>query len=215
MPSPVLTRLDVLHQDPHLLVVNKPAGLLSVPGKGEAGQHHLMALVQAQFEAALLVHRLDMATSGLMLFALTKTAQQRLGLAFEQRRVSKHYTALVWGQPPSSAGEVNMPLAADWPNRPRQVVNVVDGRPAITHWQVLPPVAGDAASQTRLLLSPLTGRSHQLRVHMQWLGHAVVGDALYGQPGDSAPRLMLHATTLSLDHPATGLPCHFDCPSPF
>jgi tRNA pseudouridine32 synthase / 23S rRNA pseudouridine746 synthase len=218
MPSPVLTEPAVLHQDEHLLVVDKPAGLLSVPGKGDAGLHNLMALLQAQFEGALLVHRLDMATSGLMVFARNKAAQQRLGLAFEQRRVSKTYTALVWGRPLATRGEVDMPLAADWPNRPRQMVNPVDGRAAITHWQVLAPLAGDAqsaSSQTSLLLSPITGRSHQLRVHMQWLGHPIVGDALYGQAGDTAPRLMLHATTLSLDHPATGLPCHFECPPPF
>jgi tRNA pseudouridine32 synthase / 23S rRNA pseudouridine746 synthase len=213
---------QVLHQDEDLLVVNKPAGLLAVPGKGEAGQHHLLGWVQAQCAGALLVHRLDMATSGLMLFARHKTAQQRLGLAFEQRRVAKTYTALVWGTLPAPSGQINQPLAADWLNRPRQIVSVDGGRPALTHWQVLGGGDGGGecdsavpASQTRLKLNPVSGRSHQLRVHLQWLGHPIVGDRLYGPDPHPPQRLMLHATRLGLQHPVTDEPCSFFCAAPF
>jgi tRNA pseudouridine32 synthase / 23S rRNA pseudouridine746 synthase len=205
---------QVLHQDEDLLVVNKPAGLLAVPGKGDAGQHHLLGWVQARCAGALLVHRLDMATSGLMLFARHKTAQQRLGLAFEQRRVAKTYTALVWGAPPAASGQINQPLAADWLNRPRQIVSLDAGRPALTHWQVLDDGAVPP-EQTRLKLNPISGRSHQLRVHLQWLGHPIVGDRLYGPDPNPTQRLMLHATRLGLQHPATDEPFSFFCAAPF
>ena len=206
------TPLDVLYQDAHIIIVNKPAGLLSVPGKLEGRADCLITRLQTAFWDALLVHRLDCDTSGVMIFARTKTAQGFLGQEFEKRRAAKTYIARVWGQMSAKSGHVDLPLATDWPNRPRQQVNCETGRPAQTDWQV---IDCDDYS-TRVRLTPLTGRSHQLRVHMLEIGHPILGDPIYatGHARDF-PRLMLHAETLSLRHPETHLQVMFSAPCPF
>jgi len=201
------------HEDEHLLVVEKPAGMLAVPGRGADKQDCLGARVAAEWPDARVVHRLDMATSGLILFARGALAQRRLNDAFAQRLVDKRYAAVVHGHLAADEGIVDAPLAADWPNRPRQRVDAVRGRPALTRWRVL---ARDAAlRRTRVELQPVSGRAHQLRVHMQAVGHPIVGDALYGDDAAREPRLLLHAMRLAFAHPHDGRPCEFASPPPF
>jgi tRNA pseudouridine32 synthase/23S rRNA pseudouridine746 synthase len=199
-----------IHLDAQLIVVDKPAGLLAVPGRHETDC--MAARVQALWPDARVVHRLDMATSGLLLFARGDRAQRVLGQAFAARRVDKRYLAVVHGLPAADQGSVELPLAADWPNRPRQVVDAVKGKPALTHWRVL--ARDTATGTTRLELQPVTGRSHQLRVHLAAIGHAIVGDALYGRRDGSA-RLLLHACALAFAHPASGEPLRFESLPPF
>ena len=204
--------LDILYQDDLIIVANKPAGLLSVPGKLAGREDCLTTRLQAAHWDALLVHRLDCDTSGVMIFARTKQAQGFLGQEFEKRRAKKTYIARVWGQLTPDQGHVDLPLCADWPNRPRQMVDAVNGRPAQTDWQVI----GRDAEATRVRLSPLTGRSHQLRVHMLAMGHPILGDPIYATgPARDFPRLMLHAETLSLHHPGSGAWVSFTAPCPF
>ena len=198
----------LLHVDDDLVLVDKPAGLLSVPGRGSDKADCAWARVRAEFPDALVVHRLDMATSGLLLFARGAAAQRALSAAFEQRRVHKRYEALVQGCPDGDSGEITLPLAADWPRRPLQRVDAEHGRPAHTRWRVLArdvrrPNTPRTCALSRLALEPLTGRSHQLRVHTAAMGWPIAGDALYGD-ADSAPRLLLHAAGLALAHPRTG-----------
>ena len=206
---------DFLYLDDALLVVDKPSGLLAVPGRGEQGLDNQAARVQAGCPDALVVHRLDMSTSGLMLFARGKAAQRRLSHAFAQREVHKQYVAVVDGLVEADAGEIDLPLLADWPNRPKQKIDFNDGKPALTRWRVLERDA--SARTTRLALEPVTGRSHQLRVHLLAIGHAIVGDALYAQPEAlaKAPRLLLHAQSLQLPHPVDGRELRFHSPAPF
>lgn len=203
-----LPALPIVHADQWLVVVDKPAGLLSVPGRGPDKQDCASARVQRRIADALVVHRLDMATSGLLLFARGAAMQRSLSRLFETRQVGKRYVALVAGLVvPAAAGDgwgcIDLPLAADWPNRPRQVVDHDGGRPSRSRWRV---IGFDRAGQaTRLELEPVTGRSHQLRVHLQAIGHPILGDALYGSRAqDDPPRLLLHASELRLVHPATG-----------
>lgn len=207
--------IHVPFADETLLVVEKPAGLLAVPGRGEAGSDCVAARVAARFADALIVHRLDMATSGLMLFARGAAAQRALSAAFAHRRVGKRYLAVVAGLVDADAGTIELPLAADWPNRPRQKVDRESGKPALTRWRVLSRDA--SACRTRLELEPVTGRSHQLRVHLASLGHSIVGDALYAAPEVAAqsPRLLLHACRLTFEHPDDGRRLAFDSPAPF
>ena len=201
--------LDIVHADAALLVINKPAGLLSVPGKAAEHSDCLLARVVDAFSEARLVHRLDMDTSGLMVFAQSPSAQRHLGLQFERRHLEKTYTARVAGPVLSETGAVDLPLIADWPNRPLQKVCHATGKPALTRWAVLQRDAGEQ----RLALYPKTGRSHQLRVHCAALGHPIVGDRFYGGP--PAPRLMLHASALRLRHPEGGAWQAFERPAPF
>lgn len=205
--------VPVLYADDALVVVDKPAGLLAVPGRGEQRQDCVAARVQCRFPDALVVHRLDQATSGLMVLARGAEAQRALSRAFAERRVAKHYTAIVGGLLTGAAGTIELPLAADWPNRPRQQVDAVHGKPSITHWRVLSCDA--AADTTRVELEPLTGRSHQLRVHLRAIGHPIVGDVLYAPPALAAPRLMLHASGLALPHPYDAQRLNFSSIAPF
>jgi len=202
------SELHLVHLDEHLIAIDKPSGLLSVPGRGPDKQDCAAARVQAAYPGALVVHRLDQATSGLLLFARHLGAQQALSRAFEQRAVHKVYVAEVWGDP-GEQGLIDLPLLADWPNRPRQKVDLAQGRPSQTRWHRL---ATDGL-RSRLHLAPLTGRAHQLRVHLLALGHPIVGDALY-DPDRPAPRLHLHAERLSLPHPS-GHPLSLQSPCPF
>lgn len=203
----------VLHADHEILVVDKPAGLLSVPGKGEDRADCLIARLAGPFPEVLLVHRLDLDTSGVMVFALTRHAQRHLGLQFEKRQVKKVYLARLAGRLEPATGTVDLPLTVDWPNRPRQMVDHERGRPARTDWRVLRATE----AETRVRLMPLTGRSHQLRVHMRSLGHPILGDPLYaeGAARDDHPRLMLHAESLRLRHPDGGRHMTFSAAAPF
>lgn len=207
--------IDLLHLDEHLIVVRKPAGLLSVPGRGPERADCVAARVQRQVSDALVVHRLDMATSGLLLMARGIAAQRLLSAAFAERRVAKRYIAVVAGHIGAEHGEVSQPLICDWPNRPRQMIDLERGKPALTRWRVLSrhPVDGT----TRVELEPVTGRSHQLRVHLQSIGHPIVGDELYApEPWQrAAPRLLLHACQLALAHPVTGEALAFSDPPAF
>lgn len=219
LPSAPTQRVpDTLHvhyQDDTLLVVEKPAGLLAVPGRGAAGIDNLAARLQARYADALIVHRLDMATSGLMVFARGAEAQRRLSMAFAERRVVKTYVASVQGEITGEQGEIDAPLAADWPQRPRQRVDLAKGKAALTRWRVLARLAGS----TRLRLEPVTGRSHQLRVHLLSIGHPIRGDALYApsyaSSPDDADRLLLHATVLEFAHPLSGSALHFTSEAEF
>ena len=198
------TDLCVIHEDPHLLVLDKPAGLLCVPGRGPDKQDCLSARALQRWPRALVVHRLDMATSGLLLMALDPATQRALGDAFATRQIAKRYEAIVDGVLPENQEwlVIDAPLAADWPRRPLQKVDVA-GKPSLTRWRVMRPLPERGASH--LLLEPVTGRSHQLRVHLASIGHPILGDALYGseEVQRRAPRLLLHASALGLTHPVT------------
>lgn len=218
--------LDAVYRDESLLVVNKPAGLLAVPGRGPDKQDCLSARLQSVFPDALVVHRLDMATSGLMVFARGIEMQRRLSQMFREREVEKRYVAVVAGGMAQEHGEVELPLICDWPNRPRQKVDAALGKPSLTRYQVLShenavrpglveglsPIGSIKVS--RVELEPVTGRTHQLRVHMAAIGHSILGDALYGD-ATSAPRLLLHASSLSFMHPVNGVPLNFASAPPF
>ncbi len=197
--------------DPHLVVVEKPAGLLSVPGRLPENQDCVVSRLQRSHADVLTVHRLDQVTSGLMLFARGKAMQSALSALFERRQVAKVYQARVEGRVVGEAGEIDLPLACDWPNRPRQMVDRVRGKPALTRWRVLErDVAG---AWTRVALEPVTGRSHQLRLHLASIGHPIVGDAMYG--ASPAARVCLHATRLSFAHPVGGASMAFESRAPF
>ena len=196
--------MDVLYNDHDLLVVNKPSGLLSVPGKGPDKQDCLWTRLQAQHPGALVVHRLDQATSGLMVFALNPATQRALSMAFQARQVDKQYLAWVEGVLPVSEDwqTIDLPILLDWPNRP---VHIIDpsGKPSVTRWRCVQQHATLPGSL--LELQPQTGRTHQLRVHLKAIGHPIWGDALYAPPEvlARAPRLLLHAQSLALQHPVT------------
>ena len=210
--APPDTPLDILYSDEAILVVNKPAGLLSVPGKGDHLADCLIARIRAAFPQVLLVHRLDMDTSGVMVFALTPHAQRHLGLQFEKRQMKKTYVARVWGEVAEPTGEIDLPLCVDWPNRPRQHVDYENGKPAQTDWRRVKIENGT----TRMRLYPKTGRSHQLRVQMRELGHPILGDPFYATgAAREYPRLMLHAESLKLKHPEGGKGLLFRAPVPF
>jgi tRNA pseudouridine32 synthase/23S rRNA pseudouridine746 synthase len=206
----------LVYVDEHLLVLDKPSGLLAVPGRGEDKQDCLSARAQALWPDALVVHRLDMATSGLFLMGRGIHMQRVLSRAFAERGVAKRYVAVVSGRMDADGGTgvIDLPLARDWPNRPLQKVDATNGRPSTTRWRVLGAAEGDT---TRLELEPVTGRTHQLRVHLQALGHPIVGDTLYAPPAvrERSPRLLLHASVLRLAHPATGEALSFESPAPF
>ncbi len=217
--APTHQRLDVLYADEALLVLDKPAGLLCVPGRGEDKQDCLSARAQRLFPDALIVHRLDQATSGLVLMARGPDMQRRLSRAFAEREVAKRYVAVVQGRPVQRERPwelIDLPVAADWPRRPLRVIDAATGKASQTRWRVVQeqdPVPGT----TRLELEPLTGRTHQLRVHLQAMGHPILGDALYGT-GSTTPtpgRLLLHAMSLSLPHPETAQSLAFHSPPPF
>ena len=204
--------LEVLHADHEVLVVVKPDGLLSVPGKGPELADCLLERVKAAYPQALLVHRLDRDTSGVMVFALTPHAQRHLGLQFEKRQVRKTYVARVFGRIDEKTGTINLPLGVDWPNRPRQMVDHENGREAVTEWRAMR--ASD--DETRLRLYPQTGRSHQLRVHCLAIGHPILGDPLYAVgPARNFARLMLHSENLRFRHPDGGKGMSFSAKAPF
>ena len=201
----------VVYADEALIALDKPAGLLAVPGRGPDKQDCLAVRVQTLYPDARVVHRLDMATSGLLLMARGPHAQRQLGMAFAQRCVHKRYVAVVEGVVPHAEGEIDLPLAPDWPQRPRQRVDPTHGKPSLTRYRVLS--VDHTLRRTRLCLEPVTGRSHQLRVHLLAIGHRIVGDTLYG----AAPheRLLLHASELALEHPVSGATVRLQSEAPF
>lgn len=212
--NPPQDPLHILYQDEHIMVVNKPSGLLSVPGRAPENKDSLMTRIQADHPAAESVHRLDMATSGVIAVALTKAAERELKRQFREREPKKHYVARVWGHPENAQGVVDLPLICDWPNRPKQKVCYETGKAAQTEYEVLEYADDNTA---RVLLRPITGRSHQLRVHMMALGHPILGDKFYATPEAfaRAPRLLLHAEQLTITHPAYGTPMTFRAPADF
>ncbi|MDY0106594.1 MAG: RluA family pseudouridine synthase [Giesbergeria sp.] len=211
--------VECLHADSDLLVLVKPSGLLCVPGRGPDKQDCLSRRAQQRWPEALAVHRLDQATSGLVLMARTPDVQRRLGRAFELRQVHKRYHAVVAGDmqplPDGAWMDIDLPIAADWERRPLRIIDPVHGKPSLTRWRLLARDAGNDAS--RIELEPVTGRTHQLRVHLAAMGHAILGDALYADSTTHAraPRLLLHAAWLAFEHPGTGQPVEFASPAPF
>ena len=204
--------LDIVHVDEDILVLSKPSGLLTVAGKTEDLADCLEARASAVFPGVRPVHRLDKDTSGLIVFARTPEALAHIGLQFEKRQTSKTYQALVWGNPAEASGLVDQPLTADWPNRPKQHICSERGRPAQTEWQII-----DRSDPVRVELRPLTGRTHQLRVHMAFLGHPILGDNLYAHTEalNASARLCLHACALSFAHPSNGTTLQFRSETPF
>lgn len=210
--NPPLDPIVIVHRDEDILVLDKPSGLLSVPGRDPALSDSLATRVQKQFPKALMIHRLDKDTSGLVLMSLNRRAHAKIAAQFEQRTTKKSYVAVVWGQMEGDSGHVDLPLAIDQDNKPRHRVDHEHGRPAQTDWRVLERLP----QATRLRLFPLTGRTHQLRVHMQAIGHPMLGDAFYadGEALAAAGRLLLHAEELSFRHP-DGRDVTFSIPCPF
>jgi tRNA pseudouridine32 synthase/23S rRNA pseudouridine746 synthase len=208
LEQPINTMLDILYEDEHLVAVAKPENLLCVPGLSEP--ENLFDQLRRLYPNARVVHRLDMATSGVVLFALNHACQKSLGQQFEKRAIHKRYTAVVSGHLNAATGEVVMPLLCDWPNRPRQKVDWIQGKTAHTIFRVKRYLN----DRTLVELMPLTGRSHQLRVHCQHLGHPIVGDRLYQGDADSH-RLMLHAEFIDFQHPQRNQRIQIHCPSPF
>lgn len=211
--APPQTRLEIVHADDFLIAVDKPSGLLSVPGRGEDKADCALSRAQVVYPDALTVHRLDMATSGLLLLARGKEMQRALSGLFERGEVLKRYIADVWGVPDPAAGEINLPLITDWPRRPLQKVDHEIGKPSVTRYEAL----SASGSIARLALTPLTGRSHQLRVHLAEIGHPILGDEFYaaGEALAARPRLALHAERLAFRHPGTGAEIDLICPCPF
>ena len=217
--------VETIFSDDSLLVLNKPSGLLCVPGRGVDKQDCLSSRVQHHFPGALIVHRLDMATSGLLLMARNASTQRALGRLFELRDVHKRYVAVVQGDIRRAAIQhllpvddwqlIDLPIAVDWPNRPLRTIDHATGKPSQTHWRFIEFDASTDSS--RIEMAPLTGRSHQLRVHLQALGHPILGDALYASAAEQAKavRLMLHASSLAFTHPETGEPVAFELAAPF
>lgn len=198
--------LDIVYRDNHILVLNKPSGLLSVPGNRPEYFDSAMTRVAEKYGFTEPAHRLDMATSGILLFALSKAAEKELKRQFREREPKKHYVALVYGKLGEQVGDVgtmNFPLVCDWENRPRQKICYERGKKAITHYEVL---AHYPNNTTRVKLTPITGRSHQLRLHCLALGHPIIGDKFYAHPlaKSLSPRLALHAESLSITHPISG-----------
>jgi len=225
--------VECLHSDADLLVLCKPSGLLCVPGRGPDKQDCLSARAQQRWPGALIVHRLDQATSGIVVMARSLPVQRALSQAFAERRVHKQYLAVVRGRPAALVPAplqtqphlatadtaawhtIDLPIAADWERRPLRVIDHDQGKPSVTRWRVL--VDDPATCTSRVALQPVTGRTHQLRVHLAALGHPILGDALYADAATQAasPRLLLHATHLALLHPMTGAPLAFRSPAPF
>jgi tRNA pseudouridine32 synthase/23S rRNA pseudouridine746 synthase len=208
--SPPSTDIQIIHIDDSLLVVNKPDGLLAVPGRGPDKQDCLISRLQFDFPDALVVHRLDMSTSGIMVFAREKQMQRRLSQMFSERKIDKYYVAVVEGKLEPEVGEVNLPIAADWQNRPLRKIDTSKGKRSLTQFSLVNFIEGNS----RVELHPITGRTHQLRLHLSAIGYPILGDALYGNVSN-APRLMLHASSLTFVHPFSGQYLCFNCTPAF
>jgi len=211
--------LDVLFEDAHLLVLNKPSGLLTVPGKSPDHRDCLESRALEACPGARIIHRLDMETSGVIALAKDKKIQALISKQFERRQTEKSYIARLFGHLDTDEGSIDLPLICDWPNRPKQMVDHTNGKPSLTHYRVLEreDAGGSKTPVTRVEFRPVTGRSHQLRVHALSIGHPILGDNLYGSPASksAAKRLQLHAKTLTLFHPALEKSMAFEAPLPF
>ena len=205
---PSADALITLHEDEAIIIADKPSGLLSVPGRAPEKAFCAVSILSERHGEILTVHRLDMDTSGVMVFARTKSAQSSLSRAFQERKVAKSYLAMVEGQPNPASGTIDLPIASYSLQRPLRHI-AADGRPAITHFETLKHSAGTSL----IKLTPKTGRSHQLRLHMQALGHPILGDRFYGT-SENAKRLMLHAFSLEFRHPESGQYVHYTAPKP-
>ena len=206
----------ILYYDEDIIVANKAPGLLSVPGRGEDKKDCLLSRVSEKYPDALIVHRLDMPTSGIIVLARSAQVHKQLSQQFQQRKIAKQYIAVVHGLMENQSGEIDLPLITDWPNRPKQKVDYDSGKPSLTHFKVLELNKNE--STTRVRLTPITGRSHQLRVHLLSIGHRIVGDELYGstdQLNKGYSRLLLHANKIEFTHPTTNEVISFDCPCEF
>ncbi len=205
--------IRILYEDADLLLVRKPDLLLSIPGRHPLNKDCLITRLQRRYPSATIVHRLDLDTSGIMVIPLNRAAHAHVSRQFQERRVEKRYTAVVYGRVGPERGEIDLPIACDWANRPRQKICIEHGKPALTRYEVLQRLP----DRTRLLLRPVTGRSHQLRIHLRELGHPILGCDMYAHPQARAmaERLMLHATTLAFEHPATGKWLTGECPPDF
>ncbi|MCK3657940.1 bifunctional tRNA pseudouridine(32) synthase TrmQ/ribosomal large subunit pseudouridine synthase RluA [Pasteurellaceae bacterium Pebbles2] len=201
--------LDIVYHDNHIMVVNKPSGLLSVPGNQPQYYDSAMSRIKDKYGFCEPAHRLDMATSGILLFAMSKAADSELKRQFRERETEKHYHALVWGHLKQDRGSVSLPLICDWENRPRQHIDFIHGKRAVTEFEVIERLPNNS---TRVKLTPITGRSHQLRLHTLALGHPILGDKFYSHPQAKAmsPRLCLHAESLTITHPITGERMRFE-----
>lgn len=210
---PLSPMFEVVFKDEHLIVFNKPSGLLTVPGKALQHKDSLQLRAQRVWPSATIVHRLDMATSGLLIMALNKDTHRHISKQFEMREVKKTYYARVLGKPKDSSGTITLPLICDWPNRPKQMVDVENGKAACTHWELI----NSDAHSSLLKLTPITGRSHQLRVHMLAMGNEILGDKLYASEVGKAmsKRLCLHAFNISFTHPVSGDSLYFETPYTF
>lgn len=212
--SPPLDKPEILHIDDSVIIANKPAGLLSVPGRGADKQDCLISRIQANHPEALIVHRLDMPTSGILILARNPQAHRQLSKQFEQRKIAKQYIAVVQGIVKNHFGEINLPLITDWPNRPMQKVDHENGKPSVTCYEVLS--SNTTEQTTRLKLTPITGRSHQLRVHLLSIGHVIIGDALYSEvEANKNISLQLHANKVVFSHPTTNKTLTISSDSPF
>lgn len=200
---PVHNGLDILYEDEYLLIVNKPSGLLSVPGRGPDKQDCMISRAQETHPNALIVHRLDMSTSGILVLALDKDTHRLLSQQFQERQISKQYIAVVAGKLENSKGMIDQPMICDWPNRPKQIIDVEQGKPAQTAYEIIE--YSEKEDTSRLLLMPVTGRTHQLRLHCQFIGHPILGDQLYADEAIQAKseRLLLHANKISFSHPVS------------
>jgi len=207
--------LDILYEDAYLLILNKPSDLLSVPGRGPDKQDCMISRVQASHPGALIVHRLDMSTSGILVLALDKDTHRLLSQQFQQRQITKQYIAVVVGKLENPKGIIDQPMICDWPNRPKQIIDTEQGKPAQTSYETIEYAKKEDTS--RLLLMPITGRTHQLRLHCQFIGHPILGDQLYGdeKARTMAGRLQLHASYISFTHPVTGNLVDISCAPPF
>lgn len=205
--------ITILYEDEHLLLVRKPDLLLSIPGRHPLNKDCLISRLQVRYPSASIVHRLDLDTSGIMVIPLNKPTHAHISRQFQQRKVEKSYIAVVWGQVGPDKGEIDLPIAVDWENRPRQMICAERGKQALTRYEVL----SRKNDRSRLVLRPVTGRSHQLRIHLRELGHPILGCDMYAHEEALrlAPRLMLHATTLAFEHPATGKWLTGECPPDF
>lgn len=210
---PMSPYLDIIYQDEDIVVINKPSGLLTVPGKRPEHKDSVATRVQRVLPTATIVHRLDMATSGILIMALNKPAHVEISRQFEKRETQKHYIARVYGSLASDTGTVDEPLICDWPNRPKQKVDHEHGKPSLTNYEII--AREEETSLVKLM--PVTGRSHQLRVHMLSLGHPIIGDRLYAHDKALAlsTRLQLHAASLKVKHPVSKEPVTFESNCPF
>lgn len=207
--------VEILYQDDFLLVVNKPEFLLTVPGRAPENKDCVITRLQENFPDAVIIHRLDLDTSGLLIVPIKREAMSHIARQFQERKVSKRYEAIVWGKVEEKSGSIELPIKADWENRPKQIIDFENGKKALTHYHLLG--FDEDTQQSRLSLNPITGRSHQLRIHCKEIGHPIIGCDMYAHEEALAasPRLLLHACEISFTHPITKKTLHISSLAPF